>query len=1716
MSVQQRALSIEIQQENNNAEKSPQNPTITQIPSVDSEEVTNIKLNKHNTCIARYPNQQKAIILWDSGASLSLISEGVIKNNSYLSSLPIVKHEKTHRFIVGGGTYIHADRTITFSIYVQKTLFEITAFIVPCIGGVDILLSTRAMKDLEATLCFRKNILRFKTKTVAVKINRNTILKPGESRILTIGAKLPDIIKSAEVYFKASKFLSQFLPELMLIKMRKGVSKIAVYNKTNKIVRIKCCKPIGSILLSHFGCVPTITGDVEFTQESAPHAYIAAPTHKTCNTRQNGESQTNNNNKNQNDLYKLNHEKYPHLEKDDPRLYQTPEEILKMNLDMKGHVMSPKIEKQFWEIIMKNKSAFATYDEVGECPDMTVKVKLTDETPFFIRPYPASENCKELIDKEISKLVKMGILEYGKGSHVSPMMLLKKKESGTYRLVSDFRHLNSRIAPLHSCTPLLREALQIIGGSNAQIFSCLDIKHAFYSLKIDPSSRKYLTIAPYASGRTLWYKRLPQGLNISPTEWNDKITEILEKIPNHIKFSLNIADDVILYSDTPENHIDHINQILKLFAENGLRISVPKCKFFRTTVNYMGHVIKIHKGRPSMKPQKSKIEAISKMTSPKTVRQLKGFIGMVAYLSCYINKLQILLTPMHALTRKNTPYIWTPEIQANFEKIKSLLINAPLLSLPTKDGKFILYVDSSKKGTGSTLVQIQDGEEKIVAFYSKKLPNAVERYSISELEGYGCLINIKAYRYLLRNVPFDIFTDHSALVQIAKSKNEPVTLRMKKILEKLSDYQFTLRYFKGKDLVISDYFSRYPTVEVDDDDPIAFTVIKTSLINSKKGQKHNVGSSEGMNRKQQKTLCKGTLKPLECTCCHAHGNSKTCKTCAYNIEKRLSDLELALPAITRARRTAEEPLLEGLAPPTRRRRARPAAAAVEMPPQAADPDGRGPDADAAPPAPHDVDNADRRLDQINMDEPVVSSSDDDEEGPAAPQPQLDRNRLLQQPIQPPQYNLRPGRNRLIDQYRHIEDQPVQFRDYDPMLDRTPMHEIVQPEEHHYNAPSNIFAGQKDINLFHKNIPKQKDLDRMSKLIKTRIITDTYLSFTKAQLAKEQAADPFFKPIINWLKFDHLPDRKAHQRKVMTLSEDFVIVDDILFKLKLNNKKPDGTTEPFRVVVCIPQTRENLIFFQEHEGLTSSHMGIQKTFLTIKNRYYIHGLFKKLVHYIRSCINCQCRKTPKDLERPWEINIPTEYVPFQIMYSDIKHMYTSSMGSNYLLVVCCDITRYIEAIPLKRIDAPTITEALLRRIILRYGAPKVMIVDQDRGFLNEISQFLWKVTGTTIKVISPQNHQSHKVERSIQSISNLLCSHLTGFGRNWDLYIESSTFSYNSHIIPNINVSPYYLVYLREPPKLCNLEFTPMEEIKNTYHEYIEFLKNRLENVGKYMLKTQAQLQTIQSAKQMEKVKEPTKYKVGLIVFLLSPGSSHLQTKSMKFNASYLGPLFINQILGFDKAILHDMEGRPLHGLFHVNRLKPGYIRLKHGSASTMEELQKEMTNLEIASLKHRPFNPIDNPPDTEHMVLTILKTNDNQLTPASATLPIGTHIVDNSQTTPVDLKPYIKFSTCNEHFGSNKALTERQIKSLKIKNLKMPKEGSEMIISKFRFKNGYLEVLAHSAEKGNNYAMWFAPHLHPSCCENISKYLETNKPIIIGTPGKLARDLYLKGCHHHK
>ena len=171
-------------------------------------------------------------------------------------------------------------------------------------------------------------------------------------------------------------------------------------------------------------------------------------------------------------------------------------------------------------------------------------------------------------------------------------------------------------------------------------------------------------------------------------------------------------------------------------------------------------------------------------------------------------ELQRLLKPIYNLTRKGRHFIWGKEQQEAFEEIKRRLDRAPVLHMPNLEGRFHLYLDMSKFATGSALYQIQNGKPRFIAYASRRLPEAVRSYLITELELCCLAINIASFLHLLKRVDFDAIVDHLALTHIIKSKAELVTTRIKRLLELISSYSFNLYYMKGKDMILSDFLSR--------------------------------------------------------------------------------------------------------------------------------------------------------------------------------------------------------------------------------------------------------------------------------------------------------------------------------------------------------------------------------------------------------------------------------------------------------------------------------------------------------------------------------------------------------------------------------------------------------------------------------------------------------------------------------------------------------------------------------------------------------------------------------------------------------------------------------------------------------------------------------------------------------------------------------------------
>ena len=202
---------------------------------------------------------------------------------------------------------------------------------------------------------------------------------------------------------------------------------------------------------------------------------------------------------------------------------------------------------------------------------------------------------------------------------------------------------------------------------------------------------------------------------------------------------------------------------------------------------------------------------------------------MVNFLSMFCPELQKLLELIYDLTRKGRHHIWGREQQEAFEEIKRRLVRALVLHMPNCEGRFHLYSDMSTFAAGSALYQIQQGKPRLIAYTSKRLLEAVRSYSITELELCSLAINIASFSYLLRRVDFDAIVDHLALMHVSKSKAEPATTRIKRLLELISSYSFNLYYMKGKDMVLSGFLSRQ---KHDNNDPHKIIHISFNMYNA--------------------------------------------------------------------------------------------------------------------------------------------------------------------------------------------------------------------------------------------------------------------------------------------------------------------------------------------------------------------------------------------------------------------------------------------------------------------------------------------------------------------------------------------------------------------------------------------------------------------------------------------------------------------------------------------------------------------------------------------------------------------------------------------------------------------------------------------------------------------------------------------------------------------
>lgn len=303
--------------------------------------------------------------------------------------------------------------------------------------------------------------------------------------------------------------------------------------------------------------------------------------------------------------------------------------------------------------------------------------------------------------------------------------------------------------------PLIEDLM--IKTRNCRFFTTLDINSAFWSIPLRVEDRQKTGFVTQ-EGHYQW-TCLPFGLKTSPAIFQRILSNIIRK-HKLTNFTENYIDDILIFSKSFSEHIDHLTQLLEAIIKEGFRLKFSKCTFASNTVKYLGHVIENN----SIRPLKDNLISIKNFPVPRTQKHIRQFLGKINYYNKYVPDVAITLDPLHNLLRKGQKFIWTEKCKESFEKMKELLCSQPVLEIFDPKLPINIYTDASLHGVGAVLKQNQpDGEEKRVAYFSKKLNEAQKRRKAIYLECLAIKEAIKYWQYWLIGKPFTVFSDHKPL-----------------------------------------------------------------------------------------------------------------------------------------------------------------------------------------------------------------------------------------------------------------------------------------------------------------------------------------------------------------------------------------------------------------------------------------------------------------------------------------------------------------------------------------------------------------------------------------------------------------------------------------------------------------------------------------------------------------------------------------------------------------------------------------------------------------------------------------------------------------------------------------------------------------------------------------------------------------------------------------
>lgn len=335
------------------------------------------------------------------------------------------------------------------------------------------------------------------------------------------------------------------------------------------------------------------------------------------------------------------------------------------------------------QLLCKYRTAFALSRlDVGHCGSIKHRITTSDATPVYRRAYRIPFSKREEMQQQVEELIEKGIIEHSTSPWGSPALLVQKPD-GSFRFVVDYRELNkvTRIDPYP--LPNIQETISQLGA--ARFFTVMDMASGFWQIEMDENDKEK-TAFNTPTGHYQW-RRMPMGLVNSSAVWQRTADVILAGLVG--KSCHVYLDDIIIYSETLEQHLIDVETVLVRFRSAGLKIKPSKCQFLKDQVKYLGHIL----SREGVRPDPEKLSCVRDYPAPRNAKEVRQFLGLIGYYRRHVAGFAEKAKPLTRLTSSKTAFSWSEEAQKAFVLLKSALTSAPLLRFPDFTKEFILMTD---------------------------------------------------------------------------------------------------------------------------------------------------------------------------------------------------------------------------------------------------------------------------------------------------------------------------------------------------------------------------------------------------------------------------------------------------------------------------------------------------------------------------------------------------------------------------------------------------------------------------------------------------------------------------------------------------------------------------------------------------------------------------------------------------------------------------------------------------------------------------------------------------------------------------------------------------------------------------------------------------------------------------------------------------------------